>query len=547
MVHMTQTLPATPVLALDALEEAVIVTDPQGTVTAWNLGAERLYGWTSAEAVGRGLGEMLVPDELSANSAEIMERVRAGESWSGEFHVRCRNGSTVLAHVTDTPLFDSDRELVGIVGVSYDLNERLGLIEGLQRQLQAQQFLAEAGAILAGSLDYQTTLGNVARLAVPRLADWCAIYALEDNRISCVEIAIAEPEDEAQSELARYLKEQQGAVETVKKSVADVIRTGRPLIRQDPSEDDLVAIAAEREGPLALRARVPFRSSLVLPLTAHGAVLGAISLRMIRSGRRFSELDVPFAEELARRTALALENARLYEDAREAARRREEFVSLASHELRSPLTSVLGFSRRLARRADRFDEQSREEIGLVVREAERMQATLEVFLDMARLEADRLVLDTDEVDLVELLSEEAAALRGRHPHVRLQEHYPERAPLLESDPYRIRQVVTNLLDNAAKYGGPNPIVDLSARVDGDYVEIGVRDRGPGIAPDDQPHVFERLYRGRSDAARGSKGLGLGLYISQQLAERLGGSLTFTSEPGAGTEFTFRLRRTLTEA
>lgn len=218
-------------------------------------------------------------------------------------------------------------------------------------------------------------------------------------------------------------------------------------------------------------------------------------------------------------------------------RMRDHFIAFASHELRSPLTVLYGFAHRLANRAardpERFDEESREAIEMLRSETERMDDIIRLFLDLARIQTDRLTVEARPLDLCELVQEECQSLRLRHPEAVLEDSYPDGPVPVDSDANRLRQVLTNLLDNAVKYGGGR--VSLELERDGSAALIVIRDRGPGIPPEDQPHIFEPFYRGSADAGV-SRGMGIGLFLTREIVERLGGSVTFESRPGEGTEF-----------
>jgi two-component system, OmpR family, sensor histidine kinase MtrB len=180
------------------------------------------------------------------------------------------------------------------------------------------------------------------------------------------------------------------------------------------------------------------------------------------------------------------------------------------------------------------DDATREETTMLVTEVRRMQSTLELFLGLARLEGDGFRIHMRQVNLRTLLAVEARSFRERHPGASLEEQLPRRGLLVESDADRVREVVTNLLDNAVDHGGGRVTIALSR--EDDRAVIAVSDRGPGIPAHVQTHIFERTFR--PDSAGSGRGLGLGLYVSRAIAERLGGELTFETAAGCGT--TFRL-------
>lgn len=221
---------------------------------------------------------------------------------------------------------------------------------------------------------------------------------------------------------------------------------------------------------------------------------------------------------------------------------RDDFVAFASHELRNPLTSLKGFSRWLFERArthpDRFDADTTEAIETLIDEAGRMESIIDLFLDLARLETNRMAFDLEPVNLRHILADECERLRIRYPHAVCESDLDRTVAVAHSDEHRLRQVIGNLLDNAAKYSGEKPSIRVVASEEPGVVSIRIRDNGPGIPIEDQPYVFERYYRGRAGASR-QQGLGVGLFVTKQIVDRLGGTLTFTSSSN-GTEFVLRL-------
>jgi PAS domain S-box-containing protein len=222
---------------------------------------------------------------------------------------------------------------------------------------------------------------------------------------------------------------------------------------------------------------------------------------------------------------------------------REQFVSFASHELRTPLMIIGGFAQMLQKKAeadpDAFDENSREAIDELVEGAARMRRITEIVLDLTRIQSGAgLDVEPDIIDIRELLGTEIEMLRSKHTDAQFEATYPPGDLVIQSDQERVRQVLFNLLDNAAKYGGEPPQVNLTVAANASKLTIRVRDNGRGIPPEEQEQIFDRFYRGTTAAGKG--GLGVGLYITKRIVDRLGGTLTCESQNGPGTEFTLVL-------
>ncbi|HWO93150.1 MAG TPA: HAMP domain-containing sensor histidine kinase, partial [Dehalococcoidia bacterium] len=178
-----------------------------------------------------------------------------------------------------------------------------------------------------------------------------------------------------------------------------------------------------------------------------------------------------------------------------------------------------------------------EAIEAISASSSRLVRTLDTFLDIARLGSASLHVEQAPFDLVETIEEELTAVRMRYPEAIVSTSCPPEPIEVCSDELRVRQVLVNLLDNAAKYGGEPAIIDVVAERNDHGASIRVSDNGPGVAPEDQAHLFERFYRG---SRQPKKGLGVGLFLSRQIVQQLGGTLTFRNLPGGGAEFTLLL-------
>ncbi len=419
--------------------------------------------------------------------------------------------------------------------------ERLRLTisqETTRAQAEALRFLAESSAVLATSLDYRTTLSKIAHLIVPRLGDWCVVDMLESDGV-IRQVALAHV-DSRQEELARGLAERHPTDGQSTSGVAHVLRTGQPVIHPDISSPEELAEVLGSEHPEILRT-LGARSYMTIPLAARGRTLGTITFVYAHSGRRFSHMDLTLALELGQRAAIAVDNARLYHEAREAVRTREEVLAVVSHDLKNPLGTISLSANLLTRSAPEGEPGARvrRHADTIQRSAQRMDHLIRDLLDMASLREGKLTIERREHPVGQLIDEALALLEplAEEKSLELQARVRGRDTRLLCDPHRIFQVLSNLVGNALKFTPAAGRVEVRAEPQGPEVRFAVQDSGPGIPRDRLPHIFDPYWQAKETARHGT---GLGLYIARGIVEAHGGRLWVESEPGQGSTFFFTL-------
>lgn len=398
---------------------------------------------------------------------------------------------------------------------------------------QRVRLLAEATSALVSSLDDESVLVAFAEFAASTMADYCITYAYDGGTaIRRVGIAHRDPgrlEDVVALTRAGppSLADAQGA--------GAVIRTGRPVLAATIDAEAL-ATGAQNETHLeVLRALEPW-SSMVVPLRARGRTVGAIAFVTTSESKRvYDAEDLLLAEELASRTALLADNARLYREAREAIQARDELVAVVSHDLRNPIQTILTATAVLEG-SDRVGARAQRSIFLAARQMDRLLRDL---LDIARIEAGGMALALGPVD-VEALVDEVVEIYQPWADDRRVVIRREIAPSLarvSGDRDRLLQVLSNLVSNALKFVPRDGSITIRATQEGDVVHLAVIDTGPGIEPTDAPRLFERFYQGSGNGRQGS---GLGLAIVKGIVEAHSGRVWVESEPGQGATFTVAL-------
>jgi signal transduction histidine kinase len=538
---------------------ALGASDQPGTLSYETAGGERIAGYAAVPLLGWGV-VLDRPATLALAGAQtardlafavflVVLATAAVLGWVAA--ARLAAPLEGLAQAVDALAFgtapteiprSSVSEVSRLAAVFGDLRDRLRTRTSERERAERRlRFLADASSHLASSLDYDTTLERVVWLAVPALADWCFVDMLEDDgEIRRVEVAHADPSRAADAEVLRGYPPDRRASQ----GIAQVLRTGVPELVRDLSDSRLPAITRDARHQ-AVAQSLGVVSVIRVPLLARGRTLGVISLVSTDPSRRYGANDLALAEELGRRCAMAVDNARLYAESQQAIRARDEFLSIASHELRTPLTGIKGYAQILLRahtRGQLNDNRLHRSLAVIDDAADRLAALVDDLLDVSRIRTGHLPLRLATVDLVATLRE----VTDRYlDHLGDQHHLnvelPDHPVYVDVDVDRLEQVVTNLLSNAVKYSPSGGAVhfDLTGGEGGALVQI--MDSGIGLPSESLESIFQPFGRAPNATRRNLPGMGLGLYICRTLVERHGGRIWATSGgENAGTTFGFWL-------
>ena len=530
---------------LRSIGDAVIATDAQGRITLMNAVAESLTGWREAEARGRPLPEIfvIVNEHTRATVPNPVEKVLKEGAIVGLANhtvLLAKDGREVPIDDSGAPIRSEGGAIEGVVLVFRDVTEK-------KRQEAREASLEEASRVLASSLDYEATLRKVADLAVPRFADWCGVDVVPEGESAPKRVAIAHV-DPAKVTLATELQAKYPPSPGAKTGLYNVLRTGKAELYASIRDEELAAGASDEEHLRILRA-LQVRSALVVPLLVRGRAIGAVTLVYAESGRNYTEADLQFAEELAERSAVAIDNARLFaseQRARQSAdvanRAKDEFLAVVSHELRTPLNAIMGWSKMMASRD--FDEARRARaVQTIERNAVAMAQLIEDLLDVSRIISGKMRLEVQEVELARITEAAVDSIRpaADAKGIQLNALLDSTIPPLVGDPARLQQVVWNLLSNAVKFTNKGGHVDVVLLWADSRAEIRVTDTGKGIAPRFLPYVFDAFRQEDASYTRTRGGIGLGLAITRQLVELHGGRIEARSEgEGRGASFTVSL-------
>ncbi|MBI2826310.1 MAG: PAS domain S-box protein [Planctomycetia bacterium] len=512
-------------------EDAIIGKNLEGTITSWNASAERLYGIPAQEAIGQPMSIIIPRDRLDEEAA-LVSRLTAGERIANFDTVRrCKDGSLVDVSLTVSPIKNREGEVIGASKIARDITARKHGEDRLR-------FLADASSALVALIDYQSTMQRIARMAVPFFADWCYVDMVNDQgRIERVAFAHRNPTKEA---LLKELIENYPVDPSAPSFSIKVFSTGVPELVPEV-HDSLLRSLARDERQLRLAQSLNPRSFMVVPLLVRDRPIGTLIFVMAESGRAYAESDLGLAQDLARRAATAIDNARLVEALRRADKEKDDFLAMLAHELRNPLAAIQ-YANELSRMGVGNGSAATDVIDRQVKSLSRL---IDDLLDVSRLTRNKVHLNREPIDAATIVRRAVATTR---PVIDERKHElevviaPGPMPLF-ADPTRAEQVVVNLLANAAKYTPEGGKITVQAVPEANEIVIRVRDTGVGIPPEMVPRVFELFTQLDRSLDRSEGGLGIGLTVVRHLVEMHGGTVAATSKGlGQGSEFTVRLPR-----
>jgi PAS domain S-box-containing protein len=507
---------------------AVVIAAPDGRILVASSEAERVLaprlmqgGRLDADQLGGSIGRAM-------RGGQVLERE--------ELELARPDGSKGTVRASVAPVHDAEGRLVASIVVLTDVTE--------SRAEATLRLLADAGSALGSTLELDAITRNLAALAVRELADWCVVFATtEQGGLQCA--ALEHRNDPAPARAAAEFERLLAHPGGVPFRLSAVLASGEPQLFPEISPDAFEP-GAVRPEVMRLVRTLGGESAMAVPLAGQTRSLGAVVYVSCAGGRPYGPADLLVGRELARRAALAMENARLYHEAHAAIRQREEFLSIAAHELNTPLASLQLTLQTLLTSLERVPldvpfMRGRAEAG--ERHCLRLARLVSDLLDVSRIQAGRMRLASQRMDLVAAVHAALGRLQEELARLGIDVTVHATGPVEGSwDPHRIEQVITNLLTNAIKYGDRRPVRVVVEDAD-DVARLEVQDQGIGMDQELLTRLFGAFERGAAAGDYG--GLGLGLYITAQIVRAHGGSITARSAPGDGATFIVELPRRAT--
>lgn len=522
-----------------AIPQIVWTADPGGSIDSFNPRWSEYTGLPCRPHQDRNWHRTLHAEDVPRWLEGWAKSRCSGVNLVLDLRLRRSDGSYRWHLTRSSPIRDRSGRVLKWLGTCTDIDDQ-------KRAEGILGFLAQVSTVLASSLDYETTLAAVARMAVPHVADWCVVDMLEPSG-QTRRLAVAH-RDPAKVELGWEVARRYPPSLGDPRISLRVLQTGRTELAVELDDPALAASAQDPEHLEMLRAQ-GCTSSISAALAARGRTLGVITFAMAESGRRYSRADLPLVEDLARRAALAVDNARLYREAQQARveaeaanRAKDRFLAVLSHELRTPLTPVLAeVSAMLDDPA--LPESVRSVLEMTRRNVELEARLIDDLLDLNRIIQGKLRLNREVVDAHRLILETLEICRGGIEQAKLRVEVGLEASrrFVKADAARLQQVVWNLVKNAVKFTPKGGSLSVRTRDDQGKLIVEVADTGVGIEPEVLQRIFDAFEQGGTEVTRQFGGLGLGLAISRSLAEALGGRLLASSlGKNQGATFTLEL-------
>lgn len=513
---------------VESSDDAIISKNLNGIIMSWNAGAQKIFGYTEQEVIGKHIS-ILIPPALLAEEDVIINRIRSGKKFDHYETIRVgKNGREIPLSITVSPVRDSLGTVTGASKIARDISERVEAEKKIKQSAERLGILNAIGKVISEKLDVQSILQHVtdATTHITGAAFGAFFHNTIDERgESLMLFTLSGAGREA---FEKFGTPRNTAVFNPTFSSKGIVRIDD--IRKDPRYGHNAPHFGMPEGQL------PVVSYLVVPvISSSGTVIGELFFGHSEAGM-FTEEHEDLVANIASQAAVALDNSKLFEEVKALSAKKDEFIALASHELKTPLTTIKGFLQVL----DRTEQVPTGKlfIAKALNQVKKLNALVSDLLDVSKIEAGKLRFDKEVFDLNELALEVAETLNYTNKTHQIMLQTAGQALLITADKQRIEQALINLLTNAIKYSPHADKVTLALAQCGEDALVKVIDRGIGLSAEQQEKLFSRFYR--AEGAANISGLGLGLYLTKEIIDRHHGKIGLTSEEGKGSEFFFSL-------
>jgi PAS domain S-box-containing protein len=511
------------VAIIDSSEDAIISKDLNGIINSWNKSAELMFGYQEDEVIGKHIS-ILIPEDRLAEEDTIIASLRRGERIEHYQTIRKRKDGTLInLSLSISPVKNSKGIIIGASKIARDIT-RQKEAENLIRQYTKRLELIDAiGKTIVSQLDVEAILQKVTDTTT--LLSGAAFGAFFHNKTD------AKGDSYTLYTLSGALKEQFEKFGMPRNTeVFDITFSGKGTflsgdITKDPKYGKNKPHHGMPEGHL------PVVSYLAVPVISQtGTVIGGLFFGHPKPNV-FKEEHASLVEAIATQAAIALDNAKLYSEVQALNNKKDEFIGFASHELKTPLTTISGY----LQLAEKDPEMAKDFIPRIGKQVNRLSAIISDLLDLSKIQAGKLDLHFTQTSLLALVKDSVETVKQQSAVHNFECDLPEEDVMLMIDGPKMGQVLINILTNAVKYSPDSNRILVTAMRFGDQVRISVQDWGMGISPKNLDKIFNRFYRASRSSAQ-TEGMGLGLYISREIVEGHRGRIWVESEEGKGSIF-----------
>ncbi len=525
--------------ALGVAANAIILTDTDGKITWVNPSFSKQTGYEKNEVIGKNTSFLKSGMHDEGYYKQMWDIITSGETWYGEIANRRKDGSQFIVEQTISPVRNSDGDISHYVSIWQDITDRKHTEETLRRQNEYLATATEVGRLITSTLDIPTLFNRTVSLVRSRFGYYhVSIFTVEETGFTSTL-------REATGEAGEEMKRRQHSLTVGSKSIIGyVTANGKTLIVNNTAIDPI-----HRPNPLLPETK----AEAGIPLKIGSRIIGALDIQAREVGA-FMDEDIAVLETLADQIAVAIDNARSYElaqqavsEMRELDRIKSQFLANMSHELRTPLNSIIGFSRVILKGIDGpVNEQQHQDLSAIYNSGQHLLNLINDVLDLSKIEAGKMELAIEEVNISDTINSVISNAMGlvKDKPVRLEKEIEAGVPTIRADAMRIRQVLINLISNAAKFTEEGIILikaSLHINSSGQQeVIVSVKDTGPGISPENQNKLFQAFSQVDSSPTRKSGGTGLGLSICHRLVQLHEGRIGVHSVVGEGSTFYFTI-------
>lgn len=514
---------------VESSDDTIVSKTLQGIITSWNRAAVRMFGYTQEEAIGKHIS-LIIPTSRLQEEEFIIGEIRAGNKVDHFETVRvAKDGREIPISLSVSPIIDEQGTIIGASKIARDITDQVAAQESTRRYTERLEIINLMVKSVSEDLDLNKILQKVTDATTELTGAEYGVFRYN-------QVGEAEPSYVlyTASDASRAAFETFGIRSDI--DVFQTLFTNNRAVRIDdlaknPRYGTRTSAADETSG------QPPFASYLAVPVFSRsGDVIGGLFFGHAEPGK-FTANHESLVVSIASQTAISIDNAKLYEEVKTLNDKKDEFIGLASHELKTPLTSVNAYLQILAGMPT--DDKGKQFIQKALRQMKKLTTLVNDLLDISKIEAGKLQLKIAEFDLKKLMEEAIDLIGHTNNKYRIFFDSSVKTCNIYSDSQRIEQVLINLLTNAIKYSSGADEVRVSLVCTSEEVKVGIQDFGVGIPSEKLPYIFSRFYR-VEDVNPNISGLGIGLYLSNEIITRLDGKLWAESEVGKGSTFWFTL-------